>query len=133
VVFEWRRKNIENYLLIPAGWIRAIRNKLNIIYDDLFFNPYKKLIENFFGEQNLTLPKNSTWENVKANIFEIVDGKKILFEMSDSLFQQILKKFQLKINRESVSFAMTVDEIHKDIKEFFRRLEQLANEKQGQF
>jgi AAA15 family ATPase/GTPase len=132
VVFEWGRKNIENYLLIPAAWLRAIRNKLNIIYDDLLFSPYKKLIENFFGEQNLALPKNSTWENVKANIFEIVDGKKILFEMNDSLFQQILKKFQLKINRESVSFEMIVDEIHKDIKEFFRRLEKLANEKQGQ-
>jgi len=131
VVFEWRRKNIENYILIPAAWLRAIKNKLNIIYDDLFFSPYIKLIEDFFGEQNLTLPKNSTWENVKANIFEIVDGKKILFEMNDSLFQQILKKYQLKINREAVALAMQVDEIHQDIKEFFRKLEKLTNEKQG--
>lgn len=127
VVFEWRRKNIENYLLIPSAWLRAIKNKLNIRPDDLFYVPYEKLIEDFFAEQNLTLPKNSTWENVRANIFEIVDGKKILFEMNDSLFQLILKKFQMKINREAVSFAMLTGEIHHDIKQFFNKLKILAS------
>lgn len=130
VIYEWKRKNIENYLLVPEAWIKAIKDRLNIS-DDLFFMPYRNLVSDFFAEQNLTLPKNSTWETIKANVFEVVDGKKILFEMDDSLFQRILREskgFNLKINRASVSLAMQGNEIHQDIKQFFNILKTLIEE-----
>jgi hypothetical protein len=37
----------------------------------------------------LTLPPGRTWRSVSANVFSVVNGKRILFEDDDSLFHQL--------------------------------------------
>lgn len=123
---EWKRKNIDNYLLVPEAWKRAVAKQLNEPQDSLFLTPYYDIINNFFIEQNLTLPPKATWRDVKANIFSVVDGKKILFENKDSLFH-LIKSYgdrQLIINRQIVSSSMLVEEVHNDIYNFFDFLEE---------
>lgn len=124
-LFEWRRKNIENYLLVPDAWKRAVLDRKNLQSADIFTSPTLDLIDRFFQEQNLTLPPGSNWSNVKANIFSEVNGKKILFHDEDSLFQRILTQSELSVNRESVAINMTENEIHDDVKKFFEKLEQV--------
>ena len=83
---EWARKNIENYLLVPDAWVRAAARKMECGEDDLFAQPVVQVIREFFASQNLTLPVGKTWQNVDANVFSVVDGKRILFENDDALF-----------------------------------------------
>ncbi len=132
VLYEWQRRNIENYLLVPDAWIRAALQKIGIGENDIFSSPIRNLIENFFASENLTLPLGQSWRDVRANIFQVVNGKKILFENSDSLFQR-LKAYKLPIqtscilelNRETVAASMIGDEIHEDVHKFFDKLSQL--------
>ena len=77
---EWKRKNIENYLLVPDAWKRAIPKQLSRRDDDVFTHPLLQIVDRFFIDQNLTLPAGRSWRNVSANIFAVVDGKRILFE-----------------------------------------------------
>jgi hypothetical protein len=128
VIKEWKRKNIENYLLVPQAWKNAVLDVSNQTEFNLFNNHYETLIDSFFEEQNLTLPKNATWKTVKANIFEMVDGKKILFENNDSLFHRIKKIDSLIVNRESVANNMTNDMIHDEIVQFFDFLTNIVTE-----
>jgi len=122
VMKEWSRKNIENYLLIPEAWKNAVLDALNLNDFDLYSNKYQIIIDDFFVEQGLSLPKGFRWSNVKANIFQALNGKKILFENKDSLFQRIKSENDLKINREKVSANMSVEMIHEDILAFFDHL-----------
>lgn len=132
VLYEWRRKNIENYLLVPDAWIRAAFQKMGRGEPDLFSIPIRELIEGFFAGENLTLPPGQSWQTVKANIFQVVNGKKLLFENPDSLFQQ-LKNYQsplpsisiLELTRDIVAATMRADEIHQDVHQFFDKLSQL--------
>lgn len=123
VLYEWSRKNIENYLLIPDIWKKAILEKMSLTEEDLISQGITSIVDSFFIEENLTLPSKSSWKDVKANVFRVVDGKKILFENEDSLFQRIKAKSDLIINRESLSKCMTEKEIHYDIETFFSKLE----------
>lgn len=131
-LYEWRRKNIENYLLVPNAWIRAALQKIGSTGDDFFSLPIRELITNFFASENLTLPPGQTWRDVKANVFQVVNGKKLLFENSDSLFQR-LKSYQhliqpvaaMEVTRELVAASMVADEIHEDVHQFFDKLSQL--------
>ncbi|WP_332029948.1 ATP-dependent nuclease [Kaistella sp.] len=126
VVNEWKRKNIDNYLLIPDIWKKAVANTLQIdASNDLFFTEYSNEIENFFNNENLILPPNSSWVEVNANIFKVLDGKKLLFENPDSLFERIRKinNDNLKINRTTLANAMDEEYIHSDIVNFFLNLE----------
>lgn len=127
VMKEWKRKNIENYLLVPEAWKKAILDVTNQKEFNLFNLGYKTIIEDFFDEQNLTLPPKSTWATVRANIFSVVDGKKILFEESDSLFQRIKKVEDLKVNREKVASNMSKDMIHEDVIHFFNLLTDIVS------
>lgn len=123
---EWKRKNIDNYLLVPSAWKRAVAKQLNEPEDSLFLTPYYEIIDDFFIGQNLTLPPKSSWKDVKANVFIVVDGKKILFENKDSLFH-LIKSYgdrQLIINRQIVSSSMLAEEIHEDVYNFFNFLEE---------
>jgi predicted ATPase len=122
VLNEWKRKNIDNYLLVPDAWKRAVRTIIK--QDGLFLQPYYNVIDSFFEEQNLTLPRGSTWSNIRAQIFSVLDGKKLLFENQDSLFQRIksIDNCDLKINRSAIASAMTADELHEDIALFFDNL-----------
>jgi AAA ATPase domain/AAA domain, putative AbiEii toxin, Type IV TA system len=120
---EWARKNIENYLLVPAAWRRAVMQILQCTEDDLFADPILQTIDRFFADENLALPSGKTWRNVSANIFSVVDGKKILFENDESLFH-ILRNGTPKIEllRERVAAVMTEQEIHENVHLFFNKL-----------
>ena len=123
VLAEWKRKNIENYLLVPDAWRRAALQQLQLAADDLFAQSTQKIIDNFFVDQNLTLPPGRTWRQVSANVFGVVNGKKLLFENPDSLFQQLRAADPaVKLIRDAVARSMTADEIHEDVHEFIAKV-----------
>lgn len=120
---EWKRKNIENYLLVPDAWKRAVLRGLKSNDEDLFSHPVLQVISGFFSEQNLTLPPGKNWRNVTANIFSVVDGKRILFENDDSLFHRLRKGSPpIELIREAVAMSMTAEEIHDDVHQFLGKL-----------
>lgn len=120
---EWKRKNIENYLLVPPAWRRAALLALKVPEDDLFAKPVVDPIDRFFTDQNLTLPAGRTWRNVSANIFQAVDGKRILFKDDESLFHTLRGGDpQVEVLRESVAAGMSAEEIHEDVHQFFGKL-----------
>jgi predicted ATPase len=123
VLYEWKRKNIENYLLVPDAWKRCLLHPNG----ELFAEPIKQLIDNFFNSENLTLPPKATWRDVNANVFKIVDGKKILFENDTSLFQQLLKSHAIKLPREDVAGFMRQEEIHTDVHMLMERIKVLVD------
>lgn len=129
VLNEWKRKNIDNYLLVPNIWKKAVAENLNEPLDSLFLQPYYDIIDAHFVNENLILPPGTTWKNVNANIFKVLDGKKLLFENTDSLFEKIKKhdKNNLKINRISLANNMDTSEIHIDIDHFFNNLQSIVD------
>jgi len=128
VLYEWKRKNIENYLLSPDAWIRAALKELNINEDELFAKPVIDKINDFFASENLTLPPGKKWKNLSANVFKVVDGKRILFENEDSLFQ-ILRRNSPSVTliRETVAVNMQAEEVHNDVFEFFEKLKGIVD------
>lgn len=127
VLYEWNRKNIENYLLVPNAWKRAILDKRNESEWNLFNEGMRLMVDEFFEGENLTLPPGRTWRNVEANIFKEVNGKRILFEQPTSLFQKLNQTFNIKINRETISRNFFPEELHIDIINFFVKLELVLN------
>lgn len=127
VLCEWKRKNIENYLLVPDAWIRATLRKKNIPDGGLFAPPIRNTINEFFASENLTLPKNQSWQNVSAKVFSYVDGKKMLFEDDNSLFYCLRNEHKVDVLREEVANAMKEDEIHQDVHDFFSKLRDTYN------
>ena len=125
VLHEWKRKNIDNYLLVPDAWKRAVADALGESVGSIFLEPYNQIIDRFFAYQNLQLPPGATWQNVNANIFKVIDGKRILFDDDDSLFKQLSSygENSIKINRQSVARNMLETELHDDIVAFFDSLE----------
>jgi hypothetical protein len=129
---EWRRKNIENYLLVPASWKHAALSLLQCEEDDLFALDTMRAIDGFFADQNLTLPAGRTWRSVTANIFSVLDGKRILFENDDSLFHTLRRGTPLiEVLRERVAGLMAADEIHEDVHQFFTKLKAAFNPPPG--
>jgi AAA ATPase domain len=130
VLAEWKRKNIENYLLVPDAWRRAALQQLQLAADDLFAQSTQKIIDDFFIDQNLTLPPGRTWRQVSANVFSVVNGKKILFENADGLFQQLRAADPpVSLIREAVALSMTADEIHEDVHEFIAKVRAMTTPK----
>jgi len=128
VLYEWKRRNIENYLLVPDAWIRAALRVLDIREDELFASPIKESINGFFESENLTLPRGKNWVDLTANIFEMVDGKKVLFENDDSLFQLLRRNEPpVELIRETVTINMIKDEIHEDVYGFFKKIMEIVN------
>jgi hypothetical protein len=120
---EWKRKNIENYLLVPDAWQRGALRALNCEAGDIFAQAALQTIADFFAEQILPPPPGKTWRNVSANIFEVLDGKRILFEDDTSLFHALRKGDPpVELIRENVAAAMETDEIHEDVHQFFAKL-----------
>ncbi len=121
---EWKRKNIENYLLVPEAWKRTALRLMGYEERNLFVLPVWQVINDFFIGQNLTLPPGKTWRNVTANVFSVVDGKRILFENNDSLFHQLKNGSpSLQLIREQVAMSMTADEPHEDVHQFIGKME----------
>lgn len=120
---EWKRRNIENYLLVPDAWNRAAKRQLEYDKEPLLVGPVLDAIDKFFAEQNLTLPPGRTWRNVSANVFTVVDGKRILFENDGSLFHQLRNGAPpVELLREQVAMNMVLDEIHEDVHHFMAKL-----------
>jgi len=120
---EWKRRNIENYLLVPSAWKRAVASLLTLPDDDLLMEPIRKTVDDFFAGENLTLPRGQTWSNVSAKVFGVVNGKTLLFEDKDSLFIKLRKgNPSVDVLKEIVADNMRGDEIHEDIHDFFRLL-----------
>ena len=123
-LFEWKRRNIENYLLVPDAWKRAAQP---FSAGELFAQPFLNMIDDFFVDQNLTLPPGRTWRDVTANVFSAVDGKRILFEDDNSLFQQLRNgASSVQLIRERVAGTMLASEIHQDVHDFINKLVQLT-------
>lgn len=132
VLFEWGRRNIENYLLVPTAWMRAVlSSNMGIPKDHLDLlahldHPMRTLIDDFFAGENLILPQGKQWRTLSTQIFKIVDGKKLLFEDDNSLFQKLkTNKPSVEIIRETVAINMTADEIHEDVFAFFDKLKSM--------
>lgn len=124
---EWKRKNIENYLLVPEAWKRAALRLLNCGDDDLFAQSALSTIATFFVDQNLTLSPGKSWRNVSANIFGAVNGKRILFENDDALFHTLRNGSpSVELIRENIAAAMTEGEIHDDVHGFFGKLRSMV-------
>ena len=105
---EWKRKNIQNYLLVPDAWIRAASPGLG---GELFA---AKEVRDFFEGENLSRPPGQPWRTVRANVFQVVDGKKLLFENADSLFHR-LQLLGAELTPEKIADQMTPAEIHDDV------------------
>lgn len=115
---EWGRKNIENYLLVPDVWVRAATG------EELFHAPARETIVEFFRGENLSLPAGQRWRTTQANIFRVLDGKKLLFESENSLFHALRKcQTPVILPREAVAAAMNPEEIHQDVHDFFAKLQ----------
>jgi len=128
VLFEWKRKNIENYLLVPDAWKKAVRQVL-ASNADLFLSRFYEIIDQFFAGENLTLPPGKNWVDLDSNVFKVVDGKKILFDSENSLFNKLRStNDELSATREAVAGAMSVDEIHQDVVGFFDKISLLVKE-----
>jgi len=122
-MFEWKRKNIENYLLVPDAWRRSAPK---FGEGELSVEPAIQTIDEFFIGQNLTLPPGKTWRNVTANVFSVVDGKRILFEDDNSLFHQLRNgSSPVQLTRQQIAESMTADEIHDDVHHFMGKLSSL--------
>jgi hypothetical protein len=121
---EWKRKNIENYLLVADAWKRAA---LRFSPGELFVQPVLQAIDEFFAGQNLTLPPGRTWKNVAANVFSVVDGKRILFDDDNSLFQLLRNGTpSVQLVREEIAVSMFPEEIHQDVHDFIGRVATLT-------
>lgn len=126
-LFERKRKNIENYMLVPDAWKRAALKNIQCEADDLFALPVLQTIDTFFSGENLTLPPGKNWRNVAASIFGAVDGKKLLFENDEALFHQLRRGSPpLQLNREQVAIAMLIEEIHEDVHKFMNKVIELV-------
>ncbi len=120
---EWRRNNIENYLLVPTAWRGAAATAMQCSEDDLFARPVLQVIDQFFVDENLTLSAGKTWRSVSANIFSAVNGKRILFENDNSLFHTLRNgNPSIELRRERIAATMTAEEIHEDVHQFFGKL-----------
>lgn len=126
-VAEWKRKNIENYLLVPDAWKRSVLRQMECGEGDMVAKLVTQAIDEFFNDQNLTLPPGKSWRNVTANVFSVVDGKRILFENDDSLFHQLKNGApSIKLIREEVAMSMITEEIHEDVHQFMYKLVKLT-------
>jgi len=128
-IYEWKRKNIENYLLVAPAWKKALYKITGTTESDLFA-PHEALgmIDKYFKKQGLVLPEEQEWKTLSANIFEEVNGKKILYENSDSLFHQ-LRKEKMELKKDFVAASMLPEEIHEDIIKFFKKLDSIVSTK----
>jgi AAA domain, putative AbiEii toxin, Type IV TA system/AAA ATPase domain len=127
VVFEWKRKNIENYLLVPEAWKRATLRSMGSPEEDLFSGPSMNLIEGFYSGENLTLPANKTWRTVDANVFKVVDGKRILYSDEGSLFHQLrTSEPSVILPREDIAGFMKESEIHEDVHLLMQKIRSLV-------
>ena len=60
----------------------------------------------------------------------MVDGKRLLFEDNDALFQRLKKGIpSVSLIREHVALSMIPDEIHDDVHRFFGKLNNMVGRK----
>lgn len=116
-LFEWKRKNIENYLFVQEAWIQAATG------GELFHEPAAQIIKRFFTTESLKLPEGEEWRTLQTNIFKVLDGKKLLFDAPESLFNKLRKcQTPVALPRENIARAMKESELHQDVLDFFDKL-----------
>lgn len=112
---------------VPEAWKRAVLRQMECGEEDMVAKLVTQAVDEFFSEQNLTLPPGKSWRNVSANVFGVVDGKRIWFENGDSLFHQLRKGApSIELIREEIAMTMTADEIHEDVHQFMDKLVELT-------
>jgi hypothetical protein len=126
-LFEWERRHIENYLLVPNAWIQAATGgQLLQSQADGTESPItvvSEVIRRFFRDESVALPPGQDWRSTRARIFKDMNGKQLLFEAEASLFHVLRKSTpSVVLPRETVAAAMRPEEIHQDICEFFETL-----------
>jgi AAA15 family ATPase/GTPase len=125
VLYKWRRRHLDSYFLVKSIWLRLIDR----LGSQFSISPSsvvnaKALVESFFQRQRLNLQTGETWQNVEADIYAQLDAKSILFENENSLFDQIKAiDERLLMKRIDLAGMMKPDEIHKDIIDFFDKLQ----------
>jgi len=126
VCFEWKRKNIENYLFVPNVWLRAGVD-VSGISTISFSAKLSDFVATFFENQTLILPKGQTYGQFSQGAFASNDGKQLLFgDNKESLYNQLIHNFKLSVPRSKVALNMLPSEIHQDVVDFFARLETLV-------
>jgi hypothetical protein len=126
-LFEWSRKNIENYLLVSEAWHSSVIVQLDM-KDDLLAAPVREFIDQFFQSQNLTLPKGQNWKDLSIEVFKKVNGKKLLFVSDDSLAYKLKQEYpNTNITPEDVALSMERSHIHRDIENLFAKLESMIS------
>lgn len=124
-IYEWQRRNIENYMLVPEVWLRFVRNEKDGAGAS---RELEKVITEFFASENLALPPRQSWRNTSANIFKVLNGKRLLFENEDSLFHRLHRADNvIYATRDRLAIAMRPAEIHQDVHSFFARLRQVID------
>lgn len=127
VVYEWQRRNIENYLLVPDAWVAAGAAKLGSRTLDLFTQDVQAAVEDFFTGENLTLPPGQAWRTVGASVFAVVDGKQLLFEGAKALRQRLAALAPpVELTRDDVAGRMTPDQVHDDVHCFYAKLREMV-------
>lgn len=119
---EWKRKNIENYLLVPTAWKRATLQTLGNLPEDLFTAPVLQSIDAFFADQNLTL-HGKTWRTVSARFFRwsMANGccLRTMIHCSTPCARASRRS---RVCTERVAAHVTADEIHEDVHVFFQKV-----------
>ncbi len=124
-MYEWGRRNIENYMFVPNSWIRFVQSEKDrsVVNEEL-----EQVVSDFFASQNLTLPPNQTWLHVSADIFKVLDGKRLLFENENSLFHRLQRvDSAIYATRDRLALAMLPEEIHEDVHSFFAKLRRVVD------
>jgi hypothetical protein len=69
------------------------------------------------------LPEGEEWRTLQTNIFKVLDGKKLLFDAPESLFNKLRKcQTPVALPRENIARAMKESELHQDVLDFFDKL-----------
>ncbi len=119
-VYEWGRKNIDNYFFVEDLWYRLLPKCQQFHKDQLY-----KIINGFLNENTL-LHLHIDYKTTNLRPFKEFDGKKLLFEEEQCLYNQIKNyclKNTLSFNPKyyEIALAMKPNEIHKDIEQFFKQ------------
>lgn len=122
-LFIWRKRHIENYLLVPSAWERAARTAADSQFPIASVAAATTVTE-FFAAQSRGLTVD--WLNPTEQIFRDVDAKLMLFEARkaredgyDALTARLHQQ-SVVVSRGDIASVMSPSEIHDDIKQVFR-------------
>ena len=123
----WSKRHIESYLLVPSAWKRAASLAAEQTFE-LGIAPLENTVNIFFNEQSGGAEIN--WLNPTQQAFQDIDAKKMLFlarlipdgydALASRFYDTPMGGMPVLIGCRDVAAAMTLEEIHDDIKAVFR-------------